>query len=95
MADKSPVIMTAQQYDELLKRMHDKLDAAVAEVQKDISPMLASGVMYKIGDFSIVLNEDTNELKIITHHSSKHLAIRPKADNSVGITACRETTTTK
>ena len=89
MADKSPVIMTAQQYEELLKRMHDKLDAAVAEVQKNISPMLAAGVMYKIGEFSVMLDEDTKQLKVTTLHPSKHLEMRPKTDNSVEIKSCR------
>lgn len=81
--------MTAQQYDELLKRLDDKLNAAVAEAQKHVKPTLSAGIMYKVGEFSVILDEDTNDLKIITTHPSKHLAIRPKADNSVEITACR------
>lgn len=91
MADETKTI-SAQQYDELLKRMDDRLNAAVAEAQKDISPMLAAGVMYKIGDFSVMLDEDTNQLKVTTLHPSKHLEIRPKTDNSVEIKSCRQTT---
>jgi hypothetical protein len=95
MADKSPIIMTAQQFDDVLKRIDEKFNAAVAEAQKDISPMLAAGVMYKIGEFSVMLAEDTNQLKVTTLHPSKHLEIRPKTDNSVEIKSCRQTTDIK
>ena len=87
--------MTAQQFDDVLKRIDEKFNAAVAEAQKDISPMLAAGVMYKIGEFSVMLAEDTNQLKVTTLHPSKHLEIRPKTDNSVEIKSCRQTTDIK
>lgn len=82
--------MTAQQFDELIKRMDDRLNAAVAKVQQSVRPMLSAGMMYKLGDFSVMLDEDTNELKITTLHPSKHLQIRPKTDNSIVVKSCRQ-----
>jgi hypothetical protein len=52
-------------------------------------PILQAGTMHILGDFSVILDEETGLLKITTLHPSKHLKIRPKADNSIEITACR------
>lgn len=51
--------------------------------------VLANGFLYKIGDFTIIYDEESNELKINTSHASKHLKVRPKADNSIEVAACR------
>lgn len=51
--------------------------------------MLAAGFLYTIGDFTILFDEDSHELKINTSHASKHLKVRPKADNSIEVSACR------
>jgi len=88
MADE-PSILTTEQYDQLLKRFDDRLNAAVAEARHTVKPLLMAGVMYKMGDFSVMLNEETGELKITTLHPSKHLEIRPKTDNSIEIKSCR------
>jgi hypothetical protein len=51
--------------------------------------VLAAGFLYTIGDFTILFDEDSHELKINTSHASKHLKVRPKADNSIEVAACR------
>lgn len=51
--------------------------------------VLPAGFIVKSGDFSILFDEETGELKITTHSSRKHIKIRPKADNSIVISACR------
>ena len=38
---------------------------------------------------TILFDEDSHELKINTSHASKHLKVRPKADNSIEVAACR------
>ena len=51
--------------------------------------VLVDGFLYMIGDFTILYDEDSHELKINTSHASKHLKVRPKADNSIEVAACR------
>ena len=51
--------------------------------------VLAAGFLYMIGDFTILYDEDSRELKINTSHACKHLKVRPKADNSIEVAACR------
>ena len=51
--------------------------------------VLVAGFLYMIGDFTILYDEDSRELKINTSHASKHLKVRPKADNSIEVAACR------
>lgn len=55
----------------------------------DANNVLAAGFLYMIGDFTILFDEDSHELKINTSHASKHLKVRPKADNSIEVAACR------
>lgn len=45
--------------------------------------------IYRIGDFTILFNEDSHELEISTSHASKHLKIRPKTDNRIIVSAYR------
>ena len=59
------------------------------ETPTDANNVLVAGFLYMIGDFTILFDEDSHELKINTSHASKHLKVRPKADNSIDVSACR------
>ena len=69
--------------------MKDEQPPASNDALHSARPILQSGIMYILGDFSVMLDEDTSELKITTLHPSKHLQIRPKTDNSIQIKSCR------
>jgi hypothetical protein len=64
-------------------------DSKKHETPTDANNVLAAGFLYTIGDFTILFDEDSHELKINTSHASKHLKVRPKADNSIEVAACR------
>jgi hypothetical protein len=64
-------------------------DSKKHETRTDANNVLAAGFLYTIGDFTILFDEDSHELKINTSHASKHLKVRPKADNSIEVAACR------
>jgi hypothetical protein len=51
--------------------------------------VLAAGYSYKIGQFTVMLDEDTNELKVIVHQNRNRLTIKPNSDNSCTLVACR------
>jgi hypothetical protein len=64
-------------------------DSKKHETRTDANNVLAAGFLYTIGDFTILFDEDSHELKINTSHASKHLKVRPKADNSIEVASCR------
>ncbi len=51
--------------------------------------VLSAGYSYKIGKFQIILDEDTEELKIIVHTNKDRMTIKPNTDNSCTLIACR------
>ena len=59
------------------------------ETDNNDKMLLLTDFLYHVGDFTILFDEDSNKLKINTSHGSKHLKIRPKADNSIEVSACR------
>jgi hypothetical protein len=64
-------------------------DSKKHDTPTDANNVLAEGFLYMIGDFTILFDEDSHELKINTSHASKHLKVRPKADNSIEVSAYR------
>jgi len=67
----------------------DKQPQADNDTSHLVRQELKADFMYVLGDFSVMLDEDTKALKITTLHPSKHLEIRPKTDNSIQIKSCR------
>jgi len=55
----------------------------------DANNVLAAGYSFKLGDFQLVLDEDTGELKVIVHKNKLRLTIKPNSDNSCTLVACR------
>ena len=51
--------------------------------------VLSAGYSYIIGKFQVILNEDTQELKVIVCTNKDRLMIKPNTDNSCTIVACR------
>ena len=49
--------------------------------------ILTPGVSYSIGKFILILNEDSNELKIIVSTNKDNLLIKPSSSNSIIIKA--------
>ena len=47
------------------------------------SRTLSPEVMYTIGEFNFLLNENTGELRILVHENGKSMRIVPKSDNSI------------
>ena len=55
----------------------------------DANNVLAAGYSWKLGDFQLLLDEDTGELKVIVHQTKYRMIIKPNSDNSCTLVACR------
>ena len=45
--------------------------------------LLLAGISYTIGKFQVLLNEETDELRIIVYMNNENIRIQPKSDNSI------------
>ena len=54
-----------------------------ANFLKENNHILSAGISYTIGKFQVLLNENTNELRIIVCMNNENLRIQPKSDNCV------------
>lgn len=55
----------------------------------DANNVLAAGYSWKLGDFQLLLDEDTGELKVIVHQNKYRMTIKPNSDNSCTVVASR------
>lgn len=51
-------------------------------IQED-NRILSADISYSLGKFRLILDEDTNELKILVQTNSENLLIKPSSSNSV------------
>lgn len=52
-------------------------------------PGIPAGYSFKIGKFQVILDEDTQELKVIVCTNKDRMMIKPNTDNSCTLVACR------
>ena len=54
-----------------------------ANFLKENNRILSAGISYTIGKFQVLLNEETDELRIIVYMNNENIRILPKSDNSI------------
>ena len=54
-----------------------------ANFLKENNRILSAGISYTIGKFQVLLNEETDELRIIVYMNNENIRILPKSDNCV------------
>ena len=55
----------------------------------EANTLLSAGYSYKLGKFQVILDEDTQELKVIVCTNKDRMMIKPNTDNSCTLVACR------
>ena len=61
----------------------------ISETHEGNNTLLLANYSYKIGKFQVILDEDTQELKVIVCTNKDRMMIKPNTDNSCTIVACR------
>lgn len=57
--------------------------------EDEIKTELSEGYSYSVGKFNIILDENTEELKVFVHTNKEHMQIKPSSGNSVILMACK------
>lgn len=70
-----------------MNKEQNTLQTAESAITTDT--VLVAGVSYTLGNFQVLLNEITGDLRVIAHTSRNSLKIKPKSDNSIILHACR------
>lgn len=73
----------------LLQEEMQEIERMVKLDEQQSGCQLAEGFSHNIGQFNLLVDEETGELRILLNTTNTHIRVEPKTNNHVVIHACR------